>query len=96
MEPEKLTMPLVGHWRRQNQGRLRHLREPWQHEHRPTPIVSASSIIPPRYVEYVVMEWREPGAQDVCKVVFNRTRRRTKANHVDVSGRGILETLSTS
>ena len=45
MEPEKSTMQLW-HWRRQNQDRLRHLREQLKHEHRPTPIVFASSMMP--------------------------------------------------
>ena len=33
-----------------------------------------------RYAEYVAMGWREPEAQDVGKVVFNRAFRRTEAN----------------
>ena len=33
-----------------------------------------------RYAEYVAMGWREPEAQDVGKVVFDRSHRRTEAN----------------
>ena len=32
------------------------------------------------YAEYVAMGWREPEAQDVGKVVFDRSHRRTEAN----------------
>ena len=33
-----------------------------------------------RYAEYVAMGWREPEAQDVGKVVFDRSHRRTEVN----------------
>ena len=33
-----------------------------------------------RYAEYVAMGWREPEPQDIGKVVFNRSHRRTEAN----------------
>ena len=32
------------------------------------------------YAEYVAMGWREPEPQDIGKVVFNRSHRRTEAN----------------
>ena len=33
-----------------------------------------------RYAEYVAMGWREPEPQDIGKVVFNRSHKRTDAN----------------
>ena len=33
-----------------------------------------------RYAEYVAMGWREPEAQDIGKVVFNRAFKRTEGN----------------
>ena len=33
-----------------------------------------------RYAEYVAMGWRDPEPQDIGKVVFNRSHKRTDAN----------------
>ena len=35
-----------------------------------------------RYAEYVAMGWREPEPQDIGKLVFNRSHKRTDANLV--------------
>ena len=37
-----------------------------------------------RYAEYVAMGWREPEAQDIGKVVFNRAFKRTEGNLIKV------------
>ena len=42
-----------------------------------------------RFAEYVVTGWREPAAQDVGTMEFNRTHRRSEANLV--KAREILE-----
>ena len=39
-----------------------------------------------RYAEYVAMGWREPEAQDVGKVVFDRSHRRTEADEIFTVG----------
>ena len=46
-------------------------------EEEPTPGAIATRA--ERYAEYVAMGWREPEAQDVGKVVFNRKHRRSEA-----------------